>query len=73
MDFFGLSKITLRENFGEIVGLGPEGWFIWDESKTNCLWTPAPVGVETAVEEIANWIHHTPEQRIHVRANGNGS
>lgn len=55
-----------EETFGKIFPLEPEDWYSWDEEKTNCLWTPAPAGGETAVEELANWIHHTPEDRIHV-------
>ncbi len=50
---------------GSLTHLTMDDWFIWDESMEGCLWTPAPAGGEAAVEEFANWIHHT-EDRIHI-------
>ncbi len=54
-----------REDFGKLDTLDENDWFIWDENKRNCLWTPAPAGGEASVEELGNWIHHTSE-RIHI-------
>lgn len=53
------------ETLGKLDLLKEDDWFIWDESKGNCIWTPAPAGGEAAVEELANWIHHTPD-RYHI-------
>ncbi len=50
---------------GSLTTLDIDDWFIWDEEKKNCLWTPAPAGGEAAVEEMANWMHYNSE-RIHL-------
>ncbi len=50
---------------GDIELLTADDWYTWDEGKGHCLWTPAPAGGEACVEELANWIHHTPD-RIHM-------
>ncbi len=54
------------EELGRLEHLEVDDWFLWDEKKSNCLWTPAPAGGEACVEELANWIHHSPDDRIHI-------
>ena len=37
-----------------------------EEKRVNCLWFPAPVSAEAAIEELGSWFHKEPDKQIHV-------